>query len=255
VKKILCVVMFVALVSFFAMGQAKAPMATAGHGNAQVHGKYVPSPAGQPAICGGQCPFYGGDIDVNDPNANGFANGVTLLVNDAHTMGAIKPPFNAVVTGMVINNLVTVASGNNYDPAKATYTFRTGVSSGNGGTQVATGTAAIAHQATGRNAFGLPEDSVGAKLASPVPITSGTVYWSELEPQCTNANNGNCSSLQYFESNTDGLNGSNANLVPKYQVFFNSSFFGYNYINWCDLLGTGQTTACQGVSYAFAGHK
>jgi hypothetical protein len=255
VKKILCVVMFVALVSFFAMGQAKAPMATAGHGNAQVHGKYVPSPAGQPAICHGQCPFYGGDIDVNDAGANGFANGNTLLVNDTETLQAIKAPFNVVITGIVINNLVTIAGGNNYDPAKATYEFRTGISSGNGGTQGAHGTAGIAHQATGRNAFGLPEDSVGAKLTSPVPVAGGTVTWTNLSPQCTNANNGNCSSLQYYESNTDGLNGSNANFQPKYQVFFNSSFFGYTYINWCDLLGAGQGTGCQGMSYALAGHK
>lgn len=251
-KKILCVVMFVALCSFFAFGQGRAPMMTLNHGNVAHHGNNF-APGGAPALCQGKCPFYGGDIDVNDPNVNGFANANTLLVSDTHTYSVLKAPVNAQVTGMVINHLPT-ASGNIYDPAVGQWDVRTGVSSGNGGTSVASGQNKLAHQPTGRTAFGLTEDSAGSLFTSPVSIASGTSYWFNYTPQCTNSGNSTCSAVYYFESNTDSLNSVNGNLQPKYEIFFTSSYFGYNWANLCGITGT-QNSGCQGMSYALAGHQ
>src|SRR5579871_2839610 len=71
--------------------------------------------------------FYGGDINVNDPNAQGFANENTLLVAQAQTYGAVNSPTtnNVVVTGAFGNN---AGFGDFFDPAQGTYDVRTGVS-------------------------------------------------------------------------------------------------------------------------------
>jgi hypothetical protein len=246
--------MFVALFSFFATAQ-KAPLASAnaGHKAAVTHGVDFVTP-GAPQLCQGKCPFYGGDIDTNDPNANAFANANTILVPLTYTYSALTPPINALVTGMVINHLPTINGGTQYDPAVGIYDVRTGVSSGNGGTDIGGGSNTLHSLATGRSPFGYTEASVGSLFTSPIAITKGTTYWFNYLPQCTNSNNTDCEDgIYYFESNTDGLNGVNAKLQNSYQAFFNSSFFGVNWENWCDYLGSGQTTECQGMSYALAG--
>lgn len=82
----------------------------------------------------------------------------------------------------------------------------------------------------------------------------GMTYWFNLTPQCTNSANPDCTGGYFFESDTDGLNGVNGNLQPKYQAYFSSSYFGYTCSNVCDLLG-GQGSGCIGMSYALAGHQ
>jgi hypothetical protein len=257
VKKILFAVMLVAVFSFAAMAQnAKAPMLSANHGNSAVHKGGSFEPAGAPALCQGRCPFYGGDIDTNDPGANGFVNSNTVFVGDSHTYQALTAPINAMVTGILVNSTPFPPQGGNpYDPAIGVWDVRTGVSSGNGGTSVASGQNALHHLATGRVLPWGNEDSIGSLLTSPVSIAKGTTYWFNYTPQCTNSSNPDCTGGYFFESNTDGLNGVKATLQPKYQSFLNSSYFGYVYANWCDVLGTGQTSSCQGMSYALAGHQ
>lgn len=252
-KKVVSVAMFIALFSFFAMAQ-KAPLASANadHHAAVRHGVDFVTP-GAPQLCQGKCPFYGGDIDLNDQNANAFVNANTTLVPLTYTYSALIPPVNAMVTGMVINHLPTANGGVQYDPAVGIYDVRIGVSTGNGGTDIGGGQNTLFSKATGRMPFGYTEESVGSLFTSPISITAGTTYWFNYLPQCTASD---CdANIYYFESNTDGLNGVNAALQPKYQAFFNSAFFGVNWENWCDYLGSGQTTACQGMSYALAGHK
>jgi hypothetical protein len=248
VKKVL--VTFIALFNLFATAQ-KAPLASANadHHAAVRHGVDFVRP-GEPGLCRGKCPFYGGDIDLNDPNADGFANGNTILVPFTYVYSAFAPPINAMVTGMVINHLPQVAGGVQYDPAIGVYDVRTGVSTGNGGTDVGTGQNKLYEDLTGRNPFGFAEESVGSEFTSPIPITAGTTYWFNYLPQCTASD---CdANIYYFESNTDALNGVNANLQPSYEIFLNSGFFGYNWVNAC---GGQNTTKCQGMSYALAGHR
>ena len=251
-KNVLRIAMVTGLCSFFAFGQSQPSLMLGNHGNVAQHGNDF-GPAGAPALCHGKCPFYGGDIDLNDPNAGGFANCNTLLVSSTYIYSALKPPVNAMVTGMLINHSPT-ATGNVYDPPVGVWDVRTGVSEGNGGTDIANGQNKLYAEPTGRAVFGLTEWSVGSLFTSPVPITKGTTYWFNYTPQCTNSSNGTCSAVYYFESNTDSLNSVNGNLQPKYEIFFTSSYFGYNWANLCGITGT-QNSGCQGMSYALAGHQ
>jgi hypothetical protein len=254
VKKVLCVVMFIALFSFVAFAQGIAPVSNArATGKAAIgHHANFHTP-GAPALCHGKCPFYGGDIDLNDPNANAFANANTTLVPLTYTYSALKLPVNAMITGMLINNDPTVTGGVQYDPVVGLYDVRTGVTTGSGGTDVGNGSNKLYEEATGRDPFGLVEESVASLFTSPISVSAGTTYWFNYLPQCTASD---CDEdIYYFESNTDGLNNVNGKFQVSYQAFFDSSFFGVNWENWCDYLGSGNTTECQGMSYALAGNK
>jgi hypothetical protein len=252
VKRELYGVMFLTWFSVLAMAQI-APTPTLKHGGQMAIGQKHFSHPGAPTLCHGKCPFYGGDIDLNDPNANEFANANTLLVSDTQTYSAMTAPTNGMVTGMLINQWPTNV-GKIYDPAVGVYDVRIGVSTGNPGTSVGGGQNKLFSEATGRIVGTLIEYSVASKFTSPIPIEKGTTYWFNYLPQCTDGNNPTCSQVYYFESNTDGLNGVNAQLQPSYESFFNSAFFGVSWENWCDYLGSGPTTECQGMSFALAGN-
>jgi len=254
VRKIPLALLSLAFLSFTAIAQdGPAPRVSASHG-AAVHRGGNFNPAGAPALCHGKCPFYGGDIDLNDPNAGGFVNGNTLFIGDTHVYSALKAPVSALVTGMLINHVPYPPQGGNpYDPAVGVWDVRTGVSDGDCGVSIASGQDKLVHQPSGRNLPWGPEDSAGSLFASPFSISKGTTYWFNYTPQCTNSSNNDCNAGYFFESNTDGLNGVNAGLQTSYQVYMASSFFGDNCTNLCD--GTGQNSGCKGMSYALAGHS
>jgi hypothetical protein len=172
------------------------------------------------AQCGNNCLFYGGDFDVNNPNANGLANETDAIVAGSPYGAATYQNFtlssNSTATGLFTNNL----SGLN--PATGYWEIRTGVSEGNGGILVASGTGAVTQTATGRNGFGFTEfrDEVDGLNLS---LSSGTQYWMAVVPNDpTNAN-------RSFNSNTFGINavGTQTNNLQ----FWNSAFFGVNFTN------------------------
>ncbi len=162
--------------------------------------------------------FYGGDFDPNNPNANGLANENDAIVGGNPYGAATYQNFTNSqswnVTSLFTNNLSTLA------PATAYWEVRSGVSEGNGGTLVASGTGAATQTPTGRSGFGFLEykDSVGVSLT----LDPGT-YWLAVVPQDVN-NPG-----RSFNSNTFGLN-SIGNQTSN-QQFFNSAFFGANFTN------------------------
>jgi hypothetical protein len=172
------------------------------------------------AQCGSNCLFYGGDLDLNDPNQNGLANENDAIVSGNPYGAATYQNFtlgsSATASGLFSNNL----SGLN--PATAYWEIRTGVSEGNGGTLVASGTGAVTQTPTGRSDFGFIEyrDEVDG-LA--INLNGGTQYWMAVVPQ--DPNNPNRS----FNSNTDGLNSVGSQVSG--QQFFNSAFFGANFTN------------------------
>jgi len=172
------------------------------------------------AQCGSNCLFYAGDLDLNDPNQNGLANENDAIVSGSPYGAATYQNFtlssNSTATGLFSNNL----SGLN--PTTAYWEIRTGVSEGNGGTLIASGTGATSNVATGRSDFGFIEYRNEVDGLS-VALNGGTQYWMAVVPQ--DVNNPNRS----FNSNTDGLNsvGSQVNN----QQFFNSAFFGANFTN------------------------
>lgn len=212
----------------------------------------VPQP---PSLCS-PCLFYGGDITVTDSNADGFSNENTLLVvGGSQTYGAVTIPAgaNATVTGIVFNILASAA----FDPFTANWDIRQGVSEGNGGTDVASGSGAtISVVATGRVAFGLYEYTIAASFPT-VTLTPGE-YWFNLQPQCTNTLDGSCSVLRQFVSNTTELtNAVNGSWQPTGEMFLESPYFisfGYDaWSNWCDSAFGTSSAQCADMSFGLIG--
>ncbi len=167
-----------------------------------------------PVESGVICAFYGGDLNLNDPNQNGLAN-----ENDAIVPGAaVYQNFNyggGMLGGLATNNL----SGLN--PTTAYWEIRSGVSSGNGGTLIASGTAATSNVATGRSDFGFIEYTNYVAI-SPVTLAAGQ-YWMSVVPNDPNNSN------RSFNSDTDGT--SSVGSQTTNDQFFNSAFFGANFVN------------------------
>jgi hypothetical protein len=172
------------------------------------------------AQCGSNCLFYSGDFDANNVNANGLANETDAIVSGSPYGAATYQNFtldsSATATGLFSNNL----SGLN--PATGYWEIRTGVSEGNGGTLVASGTGSVTQTATGRSGFGFLEyrdevDGLSLNLAG------GTQYWMAVVPN--DPNNANRS----FNSNTFGANAVGTSQLDN--QYWNSAFFGANFTN------------------------
>ena len=173
-----------------------------------------------PVQAGYTCSFYAGDLDLNDPNQNGLANENDAIVGGSPYGAAVYQNFvwnnldGLTITGLATNNL----SG--LDPKTAYWEIRSGVSEGNGGTLIASGSGYTSNQPTGRSDFGFNEytNYVSVNLL----LSSGT-YWMAVVPQ--DPNNGNRS----FNSGTDGLNAMGTQISG--EQYFNSAFFGANFTN------------------------
>ena len=204
-----------------------------------------------PALCK-PCLFYGGDINTADQNAAGMSDENTLLIlGGSSSYGAINLPFTATVQGIVFNVQASTA----FDPQSATFDVRTGVTDGNGGTSVASGTGHMSVASTGRNFLGLNEYSVAVLIPAGVVLNAGE-YWFNLTPTCTNVLDGSCSVFRQFVSNTTQETGAlNGGWQPIHEMFLNSDFFGFTFANWCDSsLGFNQNQ-CAGMSFGVIGHK
>lgn len=205
-----------------------------------------------PALCN-PCVFYGGDLNPNNFNAAGMSDENTLLITGgSSTYGEVNIPTGktASIHGILFNVQASAA----FDPMQATYDIRTGVSEGNGGTSIASGTSFAQVQATGRNFLGLNEYTILAQF-SPVTLTSGS-YWFNVTPMCTNTLDGSCNVFRQFVSNTTGaglLNAVNPGLQPVNQMFLNSSFFGFTWANWCDSSLGFNSTQCAFLSFGLVG--
>jgi hypothetical protein len=107
--------------------------------------------------------FYGGDITPDDPNADAFADENTLLFSYTETLGAVTVPYShqAIIHGLLFNVLATL---NDFNPKTATWEIRTGVSSGNGGTQLGYGSGQANITPTGREAFGYNEYTIAVAV-------------------------------------------------------------------------------------------
>jgi hypothetical protein len=202
------------------------------------------SPNTPPAYCrlpGSGCLFYGGDFDSSNPNANGLANENDLAVSDARTYTPFTVPAGKVwtVTGALGNHLSSVSV---IDPPQAKWEIRSGVSSGNGGVLLSSGTGSAVYHATGRSGFGLTEYTVRVPISPSVVLAAGT-YWVTVIPQCTNPNNSQCGSARYFLSDmTDNPPPNGKGHEPVKDSFFDSTYFGYSFApTW------GSSGVCGGI--------
>ncbi len=178
--------------------------------------------------------FYGGDFDPNNPNANGLSNENDAIVGGNPYGAATYQNFvvgsicatakcqsrrgSVYVSGLFSNNLSTLTPSSGY------WEIRTGVSEGNGGTLVGSGTASggnWSHTPTGRSGFGYTEytDTAGNLQV----LLADGIYWFTVVPQAPGQG---CRS---FNSNTFGLN-SVRTQIPN-QQYFDSAFFGANFTN------------------------
>ncbi len=249
-KKALFAFMLVAAFALVAAAQdSKVGTLTASRAGSASASRSTAPVWGLPSVPGSAILFYGGDINVNDPNAQGFANENTLVVSQAQTYGAVNSPTtnNVVVTGAFGNNS---GFGDFFDPAQGTYDVRTGVSEGNGGTSILSGTGNQSATATGRDPFGLIEYTTFVRFAKAITSTPGTTYWVNETPQCTNSGDSNCSGAEYFLSNTtQETNSVNGYAQPAGQIFFNSTYFGFTWANWCDASLGQNSQQCARASF------
>jgi hypothetical protein len=164
--------------------------------------------------------FYGGDLDLNDPNQNGLANENDAIVGGnpygAATYQNFQVSSECVLSSPFTNNLSSITPANGY------WEIRSGVSEGNGGTLIASGTGAITNTPTGRSDFGFLEyhnqvDGVN------VTVPAGT-YWFAVVPECTT-----CAGRSFNSNANTRLNGIGDETAG--QQFFNSSFFSANFTN------------------------
>jgi hypothetical protein len=254
VKKTLCAIAVVG--SLFTMSAFAQNTRTKGetalvHSTGQIKGKYNGSKPAltPPSYCSPSCLLYTGDTNTSSPADNGFANENTLLVPDTQVYGAFTVPAGQTwtVDGAFIN---TIADGyDGLDPSTSSWSISTGVSEGVAGTVVASGTSTATGTTftpTGRLPFGFTEYTLKAKITTTV-LSAGS-YWLNITPQCTNTANGSCSIAQYFWDDTFGLNRYGA-LPPANVSYFNSSYFGFNYANLCEV----STTGCQVLSFGIIG--
>jgi len=204
-----------------------------------------------PALCD-PCLFYSGDLDTGSLNAAGMSDENTLLILGGSSTYAsfTLTGISATVTGILFN----IQADTNFDPQTASFDVRTGVSEGNGGTSLVSGTAPIQVAPTGRNFLGLNEFSVAVNLPSPLVLTPGE-YWFNVTPACTNGtSDGSCSVGRIFFSNTTNrANGVNGEAQTEGQLYLNSSFFGFTWANWCDSALGFNKIQCAGGSYGLIG--
>lgn len=246
-KKTLCLVALVAtLLTMCAFAQDSKVMPPISarqnvlRGSGQVL-KFGPHTNTPPSYCS-PCLFYGGDIDTNSSQANGLWNSVSNLGGTV-VDGFVSVPFqipsgqNWIIGGLFGNDLATVGSA-----ASQTWSVSSGVSSGNGGTVLASGTGRVTATATGRVAFGLTEYTFMSKLPNSgrVHLSSGT-YFMVAYPNCPNPSS--CSGSIYYLSDSPDNPPTNAvGHEPGNDSFFTSTYFGYSYApTW------GSSGACGGV--------
>ncbi|MBP6571817.1 MAG: PEP-CTERM sorting domain-containing protein [Gemmatimonadales bacterium] len=174
---------------------------------------------------------------------NGDMNGVNALSSERNTVVSQAMVYdNFVVTGAgwTINSVF----GNflaGFTWSTADYEIRTGISTGNGGTLLFSGSGVAASQvATGNTAFGMTEYTATISGLS-IFLNPGT-YWLGISPVGT----GNNGSDRAFVATTSGTGGSNATIDGV--SFFNSTFFGANFGN-----ADGQTGLPSDFSYGVDG--
>jgi hypothetical protein len=211
------------------------------------------TPNSVPPILCDPCLFYGGDLNVSDLNAAGLSDENTLLIGGSTTYGnfTISSAGSVTVTGA----LFQLQSDANFDPLTASYDVRSGVSEGNGGTSLASGTGNVQVAATGRNFIGLNEYTVAVQFAAPLVLSTGS-YWFNVTPNCTNgAQDGSCYVGRFFVSNvTARLNDIRGAAQTSNEIFFNSPFFGFTWANWCDSALGLNSKQCARLSFGIMGY-
>jgi len=152
----------------------------------------VPAP---PSYCK-PCLWYSGDFNANNQKANGLTNEIDLSVSKS----AVYVPFRVPkgqrwkVTGAfgVVATLIDTI-----DPAQADWSFSKGVSAGNAGKLIASGTSPAT--LNGRTCMnGGPVYCLGVLVKGLHVTLKAGKYWLTVVPYCTNQNDPVCGDVRYF---------------------------------------------------------
>lgn len=240
-KKLLLAAALIAALTSVAFGQdAKTITRAVTPQSALVKAK----PAAAPTTCAGSlspCLFYGGDWQNNASSWVAFGNGNEYdegTVYNYSVYNAVKVPGSAtwniygIFTNNIFYNFETGTNSFKLDPNTIEWAINTGVSSGNGGTVVASGTAPGNIAATGRSYedvyFEYTVKAVIGKTGGPV-LNGGQEYWFVAAGDCTDSS---CTEFMY-QTDTNGTNAFGPP-QPKCQSYQNGPEGGINFENTCD---------------------
>ena len=159
--------------------------------------------------------WYNGSFDGRDATPNGMN---TLHGSDQVYDNFIVPVGTLWQVNSVFSNNLTTAG---FTATQAAWEIRSGVSDGNAGTLVAFGTNAATQTATGLSAFGLTEAAFSADIST-VTLDSG-MYWLTVAPISDGTE-------LSFLSTTSGAGAIGTPMGNDDQSFFNSAFFGANFM-------------------------
>jgi hypothetical protein len=172
------------------------------------------------AQCPSGCLFYGGDFDPNNPNANGAPNENDAILGSSPYGAATYQNFiNSQtwnITGLFTNNLSSLI------PTSGYWEIREGVSDGNGGTLIASGTGAITNTPTGHSGFGYNEyhnEVDGLNITLPPGM-----YWEAVVPECAT-----CEARSFNSNSLEALNAVGTQISN--EQFWTSPFFGVVFVN------------------------
>jgi hypothetical protein len=187
--------------------------------------------------------WYNGDADGRNGGAN-QDNGQLGSGEYSHLYDNFTGPSSGTwtVTGLFSDNIM--------DPnlpgaiTTANWDIRTGVSVGNGGTVVFSGTTAATVTATGRNFFGRNEyivEVTGLSLTLNA-LPTGQFYWLNVSPIVPIGVTG-----QSFQTTTSGLNAVGTPPGNDGNSFWNSNLFAMNFASSTALFGAGTWDVSEGV--------
>jgi hypothetical protein len=194
--------------------------------------------------------WYNGDLDNRDAWSNqtaSVATGVDSLVYDNFIVPVNqKWTITSVWSNDVKNPFFTVAN-----PTQVAWQIHSGMSAGNGGTVVASGTATGANvtvAADGTSSvfapFSATQDTITAKGLS-VVLTAGT-YWLSVAPVTTGADDS-----YWYDSSTSGANAVGTPPGNDDNSFDKSVADGNNYASLSTLEGGGTWDYSMGVAGTF----
>lgn len=168
------------------------------------------------------CLFYGGDFDPNGPNPQSVTNMDGLVIQATTYVPFYIPVGQWTITGLFSNNLATE---NYINPAKIQWSISSGISAGNPGTLIASGTAFATWKPTGRRWRGQEEFTALGHLTpqQAVTLTGPAVYWMSAVPMCT-GNESLCSHAEYGVTDVEDIPAPNhKGIQPSNDAFFTES--------------------------------
>jgi hypothetical protein len=168
--------------------------------------------------------WYNGDFDGNSGLVSEQGGVGDAFTYDDFNVGA----GGVTLTGLFANDFT------NTTITQASWEIRSGVSSGNGGTLIASGTSSATVTDTGISDFGLELENVLVSGLN-ISLSAGT-YWLGIAPLLS----GN---VESFVATTSGLNAVGSPMAQDGNAFLNGATFSANFAAASDFITVGADSA------------